>query len=47
MNNIVRVSDSTSNVGIGLVLEAHYFLRSYFLGWVVVVRDATFVTGFP
>jgi hypothetical protein len=32
VNNVVRVDDSTSNVGIGFVLEAHYFLRSSFLG---------------
>ena len=32
VNNIVRVTNSTSNVGIGLILEAHYFLRSDFFG---------------
>jgi hypothetical protein len=28
-NNIVRVTDASSNVGISFVLEAHYFLRDY------------------
>jgi hypothetical protein len=28
-NRIVRVKNSTSNVNVGLVLEAHYFLRDY------------------
>lgn len=32
VNNIVRVEDSTSNVGIGFVLEAHYFLRTSLFG---------------
>lgn len=32
VNNIVRVNDSSSNVGIGFVLEAHYFLREFFWG---------------
>ena len=30
-NNIVRVKDSTSNVNVGLVLEAHYFLVDEYL----------------
>jgi hypothetical protein len=30
VNNIVRVDDSTSNVNVGFVLEAHYFLRNFF-----------------
>lgn len=29
VNNIVRVTDTSSNVGIGFVLEAHYFLRDF------------------
>jgi hypothetical protein len=29
VNNIVRITDTSSNVGIGFVLEAHYFLRDY------------------
>jgi hypothetical protein len=29
INNMVRVTDSSSNVGVGFVLEAHYFLREY------------------
>jgi len=29
VNGIVRVNDSSSNVGISFVLEAHYFLRDY------------------
>src|SRR5580704_8984543 len=29
VNNIVRVSDASSNVDIGFVLEAHYFIRDY------------------
>jgi len=28
-NNIVRVTDTSSNLGVGFVLEAHYFLRDY------------------
>ena len=31
VNGIVRVSDTTSNVNLGFVLEAHYFLREFFL----------------
>jgi len=31
VNNIVRVTDSSSNVGIGFVLEAHYFFREWAL----------------
>jgi hypothetical protein len=27
VNNIVRIDDATSNVNVGFVLEAHYFLR--------------------
>jgi hypothetical protein len=30
VNSIVRVTDSTSNVNLGFVLEAHYFLRDFF-----------------
>jgi hypothetical protein len=29
VNNIVRVKDSTTNVNVGLVLEAHYFLLDF------------------
>jgi hypothetical protein len=29
VNNIVRITDSSSNVGMGFVLEAHYFLRNF------------------
>jgi hypothetical protein len=29
VNNIVRVTDSSSNVGISFVLEAHYFFRDW------------------
>jgi hypothetical protein len=29
VNGIVRVNDSSSNVGVSFVLEAHYFLRDY------------------
>jgi hypothetical protein len=29
VNNIVRVNDTSSNVGVSFVLEAHYFLRDY------------------
>jgi hypothetical protein len=32
VNNIVRIEDKSSNVGVGFVLEAHYFLRDYFFG---------------
>jgi hypothetical protein len=28
-NGIVRITDTSSNVGVGFVLEAHYFLRDY------------------
>jgi hypothetical protein len=28
-NNIVRIKDASSNVGVSFVLEAHYFLRDY------------------
>jgi hypothetical protein len=28
VNNIVRVTDSSTNVGVGFVLEAHYFFRA-------------------
>lgn len=31
VNNIVRITDSSSNVGIGFVLEAHYFFRDWTL----------------
>jgi len=31
VNNIIRVDDTTTNVGISFVLEAHYFLRETFL----------------
>jgi hypothetical protein len=30
-NNIVRVNDSSNNVSVGFVLEAHYFLRDFVL----------------
>jgi hypothetical protein len=30
VNNVVRVDDATSNVNVGFVLEAHYFLRNFF-----------------
>jgi hypothetical protein len=30
VNNIVRVTDTSSNVNVGFVLEAHYFLRDYY-----------------
>ena len=33
VNNVVRVDDATSNVGISFVLEAHYFLRDHFFGF--------------
>lgn len=33
VNNIVRVEDSTSNVSVSFVLEAHYFLRDYLFGF--------------
>jgi len=33
VNNIVRVSDASSNVNVGFVLEAHYFLRGHLLGF--------------
>jgi hypothetical protein len=29
VNNIVRIQDGSSNVNLGFVLEAHYFLRDY------------------
>ena len=29
VNNLVRVKDASSNVGVSFVLEAHYFLRDY------------------
>jgi hypothetical protein len=32
VNNIVRVDDATSNVNVGFVLEAHYFLREFTFG---------------
>jgi hypothetical protein len=32
VNGLVRVSDTSSNVGIGFVLEAHYFFRDWLLG---------------
>jgi hypothetical protein len=31
INNIVRVTDTTSNVDLGFVLEAHYFIRDWLL----------------
>ena len=31
-NDIVRVTDSSSNVSVGFVFEAHYFLRDYTFG---------------
>jgi|GEM_PF-1096698 len=31
VNGIVRVTDTTSNVSLGFVLEAHYFLREIYL----------------
>ena len=33
VNNIVRVTDSSSNVDVSFVLEAHYFLRDYQFGF--------------
>jgi hypothetical protein len=33
VNNIVRVTDTSNNVGISFVLEAHYFLRDYRFGF--------------
>jgi hypothetical protein len=30
--NIVRVTDTSSNVGVGFVLEAHYFLKDFLFG---------------
>lgn len=33
VNNIVRVSDASSNVNVGFVLEAHYFIRDYLFGF--------------
>jgi hypothetical protein len=33
VNNIVRIRDTSNNVGISFVLEAHYFLRDYRLGF--------------
>jgi len=33
VNNIVRIKDTSSNVGISFVLEAHYFLRDYQLAF--------------
>ncbi len=32
VNNIVRIKDTSNNVGISFVLEAHYFLRDYSFG---------------
>jgi hypothetical protein len=32
VNNIVRVSDTSKNVGVGFVLEAHYFLKAKEIG---------------
>jgi hypothetical protein len=32
VNNIVRIQDGSSNVNLGFVLEAHYFLRDYIFG---------------
>jgi hypothetical protein len=32
VNNIVRITDGSSNVNLGFVLEAHYFLRDYIFG---------------
>jgi len=32
VNNIVRVTDASNNVGISFVLEAHYFLKDYQFG---------------
>ncbi len=29
VNNVVRVGDNSSNVGVSFLLEAHYFLRDY------------------
>jgi len=29
VNNIVRVNDTSANVGVSFVLEAHYFIRDY------------------
>jgi hypothetical protein len=29
VNNIVRVTDSSNNVGVGFVLEAHYFFKAW------------------
>ena len=33
VNNVVRITDTSSNVGISFVLEAHYFLRDYRFGF--------------
>jgi len=33
VNNVVRIKDTSNNVGISFVLEAHYFLRDYRLGF--------------
>jgi hypothetical protein len=33
INNIVRIEDTSSNVSVSFVLEAHYFLRDYFFGF--------------
>lgn len=33
INNVVRIEDSSSNVSVSFVLEAHYFLRDYFFGF--------------
>ena len=35
VNNVVRVDDTSSNVSISFVLEAHYFLRDYLFNWMV------------
>jgi hypothetical protein len=47
VNGIVRVTDTTSNVNLGFVLEAHYFLREFYLpisgstGPMKIARDCT------
>jgi hypothetical protein len=33
VNNVVRIKDTSNNVGVSFVLEAHYFLRDYRFGF--------------
>jgi hypothetical protein len=35
VNGITRVNDSSSNVGVGFVLEAHYFFKDWLLPFVI------------